>query len=442
MASDRTQIRVGIIGLGTVGGGTATVLAMNAEPIQTRAIPIRLAAVADIAVEKSREFLDRIGLQDTKLTSDWQELINDPDIDIIVETVGGTTFARTVIAEALKAGKSVVTANKDLMALYGGELLAIAGEKQTDLFFEASVCGAIPVVQAVKEGLAGNKIMSIMGIMNGTTNYILSKMTETGADFADALAEAQRLGYAEADPTSDVEGYDAARKVAILSSIAFNSRVTFDMVACEGITRITSWDINYAKEFGYVIKMVGIARHDINDPNSAIEARVHPLLIPQTHPLASVRDSYNAVFIEGNAVEKTMFYGRGAGDLPTGSAIVGDIIQAARNIVHNCKARWGCTCHLSLPVMPMDEIAGKYFIRIAVHDKVGVVAELSTILAKHGISLDAIMQKRRLDGDKAEIVIITHKVRHADMMAALSSINGLDCVCGESNYIRVEDEDN
>ena len=442
MASDKKEIRVGIVGLGTVGGGTAAVLAMNAEPIETRATRIRLAAVADILTEKSRAFLDKIGLQDTKLTSDWLELINDPDIDIIVETVGGTTFSYTVISEALKAGKSVVTANKDLMALRGGELLAIAEEHKTDLFFEASVCGAIPVVQAVKEGMAGNKFMSIMGIMNGTTNYILSKMDETGADFADALKEAQELGYAEADPTSDIEGYDSARKVAILSSMAFNSRVTFGMVACEGITKVTSWDMSYAKEFGYCIKMVGIARRDINDPNSPIEARVHPLMIPLSHPLASVRDSYNAVFIEGNAVEKTMFYGRGAGDLPTGSAIVGDIISAARNIMHDCKARWGCTCHLDIPVMSMDDIESKYFIRIAASDKAGTFAAISKTLAENDISLATVMQKRRLQEDQAEIVVITHKVRHADMMKALDAVNKLDCVSGESHYIRVEDEEN
>ncbi|MBQ1501665.1 MAG: homoserine dehydrogenase [Firmicutes bacterium] len=441
MASAKKEINVGIVGLGTVGGGTATVLAMNADPIEIRAVRINVAAVADILLEKSRAFLDGIGLQDTKLTDDWMELINDPDIDIIVETVGGTTFAYTVISTALAAGKSVVTANKDLMALRGGELLAIAEEHHTDLFFEASVCGAIPVVQAAKEGLAGNKFKSIMGIMNGTTNYILSKMDETGADFADALKEAQDLGYAEADPTSDVEGYDAARKVAILSSIAFNSRVTFDMVACEGITNITKWDMLYAKEFGYVIKMVGIARHDINDPDSPIEARVHPLMIPKSHPLASVRDSYNAVFIEGNAVEKTMFYGRGAGDLPTGSAIVGDIIQAARNIVHDCKSRWGCTCRLHLPVMAIDDIESKYFIRMAAYDKVGTFAVISKTLAENAISLETVMQKRKLDEDKAEIVIITHKVRHADMMKALAEINELPCICGDSTYIRVENEE-
>lgn len=441
MVIDKSEIKVGIIGLGTVGGGTATVLARNAETIANRAVPVRLAAVADIRTEQARAFLDNLGLRETVIYGDWHELVNDPGLDIIVETVGGTTLARQIISEALSAGKSVVTANKDLMAVHGGELLAIAGEHHTDLFFEASVAGGIPVIQAVKESLAGNRFESIMGILNGTTNYILTKMSESGADFDAALAEAQELGYAEADPTADVEGYDAARKIAILSSIAFNSRVTYDMVACEGITGISKWDMLYAEEFGYVIKMVAIARHFDDDASGHIEARVHPLMIPKNHPLATVRDSYNAVFIEGNAVERTMFFGRGAGALPTGSAIVGDIVQAARNIVHNCKARWGCTCHLNLPVVPSSEVVSKYYVRICVNDKVGVFAALSNALKESNVSMDAVMQKRRISAEQAEIVLITHKVRHADIMAALEAIARLECTCEVSGYIRVEDEE-
>ena len=314
-------------------------------------------------------------------------------------------------------------------------------KNQTDLFFEASVAGGIPVIQAVKESLAGNRFKSIVGILNGTTNYILTKMSEEGADFNEALAEAQALGYAEADPTSDVEGYDIARKVAILSSIAFNSRVTYDMVPCEGITRISKWDMLYAEEFGYVIKMVGIARLLGTGGNSVIEARVHPLMLPKSHPLASVRDSYNAIFIEGNAVEKTMFYGRGAGDLPTGSAIVGDVIQAARNIVHDSKARWGCTCHLKLQVLKIEESSSKYYIRMCVQDRLGVFASLASTLQECNVSMDSVMQKRRTGEEHVEIVLITHKVRHADMMAALETIGNLDCTCEISNYIRVEDEE-
>jgi len=441
MVIEKSEIKVGIIGLGTVGGGTATVLSLNAETIATRAIPIRLVAVADIRIDQTRAFLDNLGLQETAVYGDWHALIDDPELDIIIETVGGIDLAREIINDALSAGKSVVTANKDLMAVHGGELLAIASDHNTDLFFEASVAGGIPVIQAVKESLAGNRFISIMGILNGTTNYILTKMREDGADFDVALAEAQKLGYAEADPTADVEGYDAARKIAILSSIAFNSRVTYDMVACEGITRISKWDMLYAEEFGYVIKMVAIARHFGDDVTGVLEARVHPLMIPKSHPLASVRDSYNAVFIEGNAVEKTMFMGRGAGALPTASAIVGDTIQAARNIIHNSKARWGCTCHLNLPVVPISEVVSKYYIRICVNDKVGVFAALSAALKESNVSMDAVMQKRRITAEQAEIVLITHQVRHADMMAALDIIAKLECTCEVSGYIRVEDEE-
>lgn len=441
MMADKAEIRVGIIGLGTVGGGTATVLTENAGIIASRAIPIRLAAVADIDTARARDFLDKLGQKSTILYNDWHQMIDDPTIDIVVETIGGVNLAREVITAALIAGKTVVTANKDLLAVHGGELLRIAGEHENDLFFEASVAGGIPVIQTVKEALAGNRIQSIMGILNGTTNFILTRMSEDGTDFAEALAEAQALGYAEADPTADVEGWDAARKIAILSSIAFNSRVTYEMVPCEGITKISKWDIIYAKEFGYVIKMVGIARHQGCPEKGFIEARVHPLMLPANHPLATVRDSYNAVFIEGNAVERTMFYGRGAGALPTGSAIVGDIIQAARNIMHNSKARLGCTCHLALPVLPLDDVVSKYYIRVSVYDRVGVFAALSAALRDSNVSIDAVMQKRRINAEQAEIVMITHKVRHADMLAALSIIENLDCTCEVCGYIRVEDEE-
>lgn len=442
MVAEIAEVKVAIIGLGTVGGGTAAILAQNADIITHRLLPIKLAAVAVRSIDKAKAFLDKIGLPDTRITNDWQELVADTEIDIIVETIGGIDLPKEIISAALKAGKSVVTANKDLLAEHGGELLALAEEHKTDLFFEASVAGGIPVIQALKEGLAGNNIRSIMGIVNGTTNYILTKMSETGADFATALAEAQALGYAEADPTADIEGHDAARKIAILSSIAFNSRVTFDMVACEGITRISSWDMLYADEFGYAIKMLGIARQFADEQGGHIEARVHPLLISKKHPLAAVRDSYNAVYIEGDAVEKTMFFGRGAGDLPTGSAIVGDIIQAARNILHDSKSRWGCTCYRETPVISIDEVESKYYIRISAKDQTGVLAALSAVLRDHDISVDAVMQKRKIDAEHAEIVMITYKVRHANMMSALADIEKLDCICEVSDYIRVEDEEN
>jgi homoserine dehydrogenase len=430
-------VQVGVIGAGTVGGGTIRVLAKNADIIASRALPVKLKWLAEKDQQRGREILDQEGLRETQLTADWHDIINDPDTDIVVELVGGTTLAYDIISAALAANKSVVTSNKDLMALRGGELLAIAGEHETDLFFEAAVAGGIPIIQAVKEGLAGNRISEIMGIVNGTTNYILSQMSETGADFAEALQQAQNLGYAEADPTSDVEGYDAARKMAILASIAFNSRVTYNMVSCEGITRISSWDILYAREFGYTIKMLGLARCN----GEQIEVRVHPVMLSSKHPLSTVRDSYNAVFVTGDAVENAMFLGRGAGSLPTASAVTGDIIAAARNIQHCCKARWGCTCHLNLPITAIDDTVSKYYVRVQVNDEVGVFAALAQSLSAANVSMDAVMQKRRLENGGAEIVMITHPARHKDLITALSIIDRLVFVRAASGYIRVEDSE-
>lgn len=432
----KNAVNVALIGAGTVGGGTLNVLTHNADIITARALPIHVRWVAALTEEEGRTAIEKVGATDVRVTTNWREAVSDPDVDIVVELIGGTTVARDIISTALKAGKSAVTANKDLMATHGGELLAIAAEHQTDLFFEASVGGGIPIIQALKENLAGNNFNEIIGIVNGTTNYILTKMSETGADFADALKQAQDLGYAEADPTSDVEGKDAGRKMAILSSIAFNSRVTFDMVECQGITKISTHDIQYAKENGYVIKMLGVARCD----GQAIDVRVHPVLLPITHPLASVRDSYNAVFVNGDALENAMFYGRGAGSLPTGSAVVGDIIAAARNIAHSCKARYGCTCHKSLSVLPIGETVSKYYLRMQVDDATGVFASLAQILADNDISMDTIMQRRSLADNGAEIVMITHPAKFANFKMVLKQINELSFVREISNYIRVEQD--
>lgn len=433
----KKQVNVALIGAGTVGSGTLSVLLNNADVIAARALPIKVTWVATLTEQEGRDVLARLGVTDgsIKLTTDWQEAVADPDVDIVVELIGGLGVAKKIISAALEAGKSAVTANKDLIATYGGELLALAHEKQTDLFFEAAVGGGIPIIQTLKENLAGNRFHEIIGIVNGTTNYILTQMSETGADFGDALKQAQELGYAESDPTSDVEGLDAGRKMAILASIAFNSRTTFDQVECEGISRITSWDIQYAKENGYVIKMLGIARSN----GEYIEVRVNPALLPMNHPLATVRDSYNAVFVNGDALENAMFYGRGAGSLPTGSAVVGDIIGAARNIAHNCKARYGCTCHLQLPVLPLGETISKYYLRLRVGDNVGVFAALAQALADAGVSMDMVMQKRMLKDNGAEIVMITHPAKHKEMLAALDKIRSMDFVREVSNCIRVEE---
>ena len=432
VCQNREAINVGVIGAGTVGGGALTVMARNADVIATRALPVRVKWLAEKDLTRGRSVLDELGLSQTRLTDNWRELIDDPDTDIIVELIGGVRLAYDVLAAALSAGKSAVTANKDLMALHGGELLAIAHQHQTDLFFEAAVAGGIPIITSLKENLTANHFREIMGIVNGTTNFILSRMSETGAEFADALAEAQALGYAEADPAADVSGLDAARKMAILASICYNSRVTVDQVYHEGVTEISSWDMTYAHDFGYEIKMIGRCGLD----EGRIDVRVHPLLIPNKHPLAAVRDSYNAIYVDCDALEKAMFYGRGAGALPTGSAVAGDVVSAARNIVNNCKGRVGCTCHLSLPLLPIEETVSKYFLRIVAFDQVGVFAELASALARSGVSINTLLQEREIDGGKAEIVIITHPARHGDLLAALEAIRALPMVAEVGRYIR------
>ena len=428
-------VKAGIIGIGSVGQGVVSVLAANADIIGIRAAEIKLIRAVDLHTEKTQSFIDSLGLEGVTVSGDWRDIANDPDIEIMIETAGGIEMAKEAITAALNNKKTVVTANKDLMAAFGGELLHIAEANGTDLFFEASVAGGIPIIQTMKESLAGNKIRQVMGIVNGTTNYILTQMTENGADFEAALVEAQGLGYAESDPTNDVEGYDAARKMAILSSIAFNMRVKDNMVPVEGITKISSWDITYARELGYVIKMLGLAMEVDNE----VEVRVHPTMIPLDHPLASVRDSYNAIFVDAFPLDKAMFYGRGAGGFPTASAVIGDVVNAARNILHNARGRWGCTCFLTKKVKSLAETKSKYYLRIAVNDRIGVFAGITNGLAACNISMDFVIQKRRLSKNSAEIVIITHKVAHSDMTAALAAISALDYVVNIENVIRVED---
>ena len=319
-------VKIALLGLGTVGTGVYKVLKAQQEEIPHKVgAKIQLKKVLVRNTEKASRKLDDPSI----LTTEWKSILEDPEISIVVEVMGGIEPARRYILDALHAGKSVVTANKDLLASHGKELMDAAAETKSDLLFEASVAGGIPIIRPLKECLAGNHLSEVMGIVNGTTNFILTKMAEEGMEFQEALALATELGYAEADPTADIEGLDAARKVAILASIAFHSRVTFDDVYTEGITKITATDIRYAREMGRDIKLLGVAK----ETPEGIEARVQPMLIPSTHPLASVRDSFNAVFVHGDAVDDTMFYGRGAGELPTASAVVGDILDAVRNMV-------------------------------------------------------------------------------------------------------------
>lgn len=433
----KSSINIGLIGMGTVGTGVAKVLLNNKETIAQRVgATVELKKILARNIEKTLPKVRDLFLDDNILTSDIEEIINDAEIDIVVEVIGGIHPAKEFIIRAMESGKSVVTANKDLIAAHGKELLDAAGKNNVDLFFEASVGGGIPIIGPLKESLVGNHIKQIMGIVNGTTNFILTKMSNEGGDFEVVLREAQELGYAEADPTSDVGGLDAARKIAILASIAFNTRVTDADVYVEGITNISGLDISYAKELGYIIKLLGIAKEE----NNEIEVRVHPVMIPKNHPLANVNDVFNAVFVEGDAVGKTMFYGQGAGELPTASAVVGDVIAGARNIQYNCGGRVGCTCYETKKIKPIGEVKAKCYMRIMVKDRPGVLANITAVFGNQNVSIATVIQKTANEEGCAELVLITHSVEEQNLTDALSIIKGLSSVISIENLIRVEEE--
>ena len=421
-------IRIALLGLGTVGSGVYKLIHRRAQEMpQIAGAPIE---ISHILVRNTAK--ERPGVDSSLLTDNWADIVNDPEVSIVVELMGGMEPAHTYIAEALKAGKNVVTANKDLIAMYGGDLLDLAAEHQCDLQFEASVAGAIPIIRPLKQCLAGNEISEIMGIVNGTTNYILTRMTQDNMEFADALAMATELGYAEADPTADIEGYDAGRKVAIMASIAFHSRVTFDDVYTEGITKIQSTDIRYARELGKAIKLLGVACNT----EEGIEVRVHPMLIPASHPLATVNDAFNAVFVHVDALDDAMFMGRGAGELPTASAVMGDIIDTARNLLMGCTGRIGCTCYKNVPVKSIDDIRSKYYIRLNVENRMGVLAGVSGVLGNNGVSISQVLQKQAA-GDSAELVVITDTVRERHIRDALLILENMSMVHEVSSVIRV-----
>ena len=422
------KIYAAILGAGTVGTGVYKLCqSMKDDVISKTGAELVVKKVLVRNLDKDRDPIDR-----ELLTDNWKDIIEDKDIEIVIELMGGTTPAKQYILEALEAGKQVVTANKDLLAEHGEEVMGMADKMHADLQFEAAVAGAIPIIRPLKQSMAGNNITEIIGIVNGTTNYILTKMTESGMNYKDALAKATELGYAEADPTADVEGYDAGRKMAIMSSIAFNSRVTFNQVYTEGITKITAEDIKYAKEFGYVIKLLGLAR---NTPDG-IEVKVHPMLIDENHPLATVRDSFNAVFVHGEASDDTMFMGRGAGQMPTASAVMGDIIDVCRNIVHGSCGKIGCSCYKELPVKDISETKSKFFLRIEALDKQGVLANIASVLGNNDVSIAQVVQKSRKDG-VAELVIITDEVKELYFTDALNILKRLSIVNSISSLIRV-----
>ena len=421
-------VQIGLLGFGTVGTGVVCVLTDNSQLIAQRAgtaITINKILVRDL---KKKRALSTAA----ELTTEPAAVIGDPEIDIVVELLGGEEPARTLMLEALNHGKHVVTANKDVMAKYGRELFEAAEKNNVNLLFEASVGGGIPIIRPLKRCLAANRISEVMGIVNGTTNYMLDKMTAEGMDFATVLAEAQAKGYAEADPTADVGGLDAARKIAILASIAFGTRVRLDDVSAEGITKIEPEDIDYGRELGYVIKLLAIAQ----ETEKGVNARVHPAFIPTTHPLAAVRDAFNAIFIHGDAVGDTMFYGRGAGSLPTASAVCADIMEAARDIVHNSSNRILCTCFEEKRISPISETESPYYIRLLAEDKPGVMAAIAGAVGAQQVSLNSVIQKRRV-GTRAEIVLITYKVKDEDLQLAVQTLSGLSVVNKVSTVIRV-----
>jgi homoserine dehydrogenase len=425
------KINIAVLGLGTVGQGVVKVIQNNAKQWENKCgAEINIKKVLVKNPEKKRE----VELPPQVITTDWQEIVSDPEIKVVVELIGGTEPARTYILEALNNGKNVVTANKDVLAEYGEELFELSSRSGLDLCFEASVAGGIPIINPLKQSLVANNIEYVMGIVNGTTNYILTKMSREGLSFQDALAEAQELGYAEADPTADVGGYDAARKIAILASLAFHTRVRFQDVYVEGITSITPQDLNYARELGLTIKLLGIAR----EVEEGVEVRVHPCLIPQNHPLANVNDSFNAVFIKGDAVGETMFYGRGAGQLPTASSVAGDIIEVINNIRTNCTGRQSCTCYEHKHLKPIGEITAKYYLRLHVLDRPGVLASIAGVFGNHGVSLGTVLQKNGHNQGIAEIVVITHQVKESDMQDALTVIKEMSITKEIDNLIRVE----
>ncbi|MDP2904267.1 MAG: homoserine dehydrogenase [Methylovulum sp.] len=430
-------IKVGVLGLGTVGGGTVNVLKRNAAEIARRAgreIIITRASAKDLTKQR---LCDTQGIV---LTGDPLDIINDPEIDIVLELIGGAGAVKDMVLTAIANGKHVVTANKSLIALHGNEIFAKASEKGVIVAFEAAVAGGIPIIKAIREGLSGNQIQWLAGIINGTGNFILTEMRDKGRDFDDVLAEAQALGYAEADPTFDVEGIDAAHKLTILASIAFGIPLQFDKVYTEGITKITRTDVEYAEQLGYRIKHLGIARQT----PEGIELRVHPTLIPERRLIANVNGVMNAVLVKGDAVGATLYYGAGAGAEPTASAVVADVIDVVRALTSDPENR---VPHLAfqadsladIPILSSDRFKTAYYLRLNAEDKPGVLADVTRILAAHNISIEAIIQKEPSKGETAvPIIMLTQITLEQEMNAAIADIEALQSVTGKINRIRLE----
>ena len=431
----KQSINVGIIGFGTVGTGTARILLENAELIKRRlGAPVILKKISDLDIKKDRG----LKLTGVQLTTNVQDVLADPDIDIVVELIGGYKPAKEFILEAIKKKKHVVTANKALLAVHGEDIYAAADKAGVTLGYEASVAGGIPILAAIRTGLAANNIKSIYGIVNGTCNYILTLMTNEGRKFEEVLKEAQAKGYAEADPTFDIEGIDSAHKLAVLTMLTYGTPVKFDDIYTEGISKITPLDIELARDLGYKIKLLAITKM----VNGEVEARVHPTMLPEEFPIATVDGVYNALSVVGDAVGSTLFYGRGAGDMPTGSAVVGDIIDIGRDILAGCALRApiaGFRERTPLKIRKMDDITSCYYLRFTAADKPGVLSRISGVLGKNNISVESVLQKGRGAAEAVPLVMMSHEALERDVRKALDEINKMDCVAGPTMVIRVEE---
>lgn len=433
-----SSLKIGLLGFGTIGTGVVKILQQNADIIEQRlGHGVELVKIADLDITSDRG----VAVAPELLTTDAQDVINHPDIDVVVELIGGYEPAKTFILRAISQGKHVVTANKALMAVHGEEILQEADSHGVNVMFEAAVGGGIPIISAIKENLCANRFTSVQGILNGTCNYILTKMTDEGSDFAPVLKEAQNLGYAEADPTFDIEGVDTAHKIALLSALCFGTKVDFDQVYTEGITRISAIDIRFAAQMGYKIKLLAIGKNH----GRQIEVRVHPTMLPTAHQLAEVDDVFNAVRLNGDFVGPTMLYGSGAGMDATAGAVMGDVMSIGRDLFSGARSRtpimaYDKRCIKTLPIRPMSEIVSHYYLRFTVIDRPGVLAKISGCLGEFNISIQSMIQPERHEVDSVPIVLMTHAAMEENVEAALKKIEALDIITQPTHLIRVEND--
>ena len=427
------MINVGIIGFGTVGSGTVRILLENRDVLKERlGFEINLKKIATRNISKERG----VKVPEGVLTADVNDVLNDPDIHIVVELIGGITPAKDFILQAISKGKHVVTANKALLATQGDEIFKAAQKAGAEVGFEASVAGGIPIIKVVREGLIANRIRAVYGIINGTSNYILTKMTEENVEFSDALKEAQKLGFAEADPTMDIEGIDSAHKLAILAFLSYGISIPFEDISVEGISKITTQDIEFASEFGYKVKLLAIAKESDNE----IELRVHPTMLPKNYLIAKVEGAFNAIYVEGDATGSTLYYGRGAGDMPTGSAVVSDIASIARNISKNAIGRIPLmmATDREVKIKKIDDVVSMYYFRFSALDRPGVLSKISGILGNYNISIASVIQKDRRIGEAVPLVVLSHQAKERDVRQAIKEIDLLPVVKDKTVFIRVE----